>query len=315
MKKTLSLIISLLFVLGAIAQSFQKGPYTVTTIASGVYHIEDGNNSNPAGVHIDANGKTTGSNNCSDMYLIVGKDKALLIDLSNFIKWDQTAVESLRSIVYDKAENRQLVITITHNHGDHLGMLPAFTDDAKATFWLSKAEFEAVANKFPAERTSFVDENASIDLGGNCIVNTIEMPGHTAHSILFFLKDKNIVFTGDAIGSGSGVWLFNYDSFLLYAKSIDKLISYINDKSNNIDTQKLIIYGGHFWQKGKVEKLTAQYIFDMKTLIEKMGQGAAEVESVSNFMPFLNGNFKYGTATITWNKEAAAKYAESMKSN
>ena len=313
MKKTLSLIISLLFVLGAIAQSFQKGPYTVTTIASGVYHIEDGNNSNPAGVHIDANGKTTGSNNCSDMYLIVGKDKALLIDLSNFIKWDQTAIESLRSIVYDKAENRQLVITITHNHGDHLGMLPAFTDDAKATFWLSKAEFEAVANKFPAERTSFVDENASIDLGGNCIVNTIEMPGHTAHSILFFLKDKNIVFTGDAIGSGSGVWLFNYDSFLLYAKSINKLISYINDKSNNIDTQKLIIYGGHFWQKGKVEKLTAQYIFDMKTLIGKMGQGAAEVETVSNFMPFLNGNFKYGTATITWNKEAAAKYAESLK--
>lgn len=313
MKKTLTLIVSLLFVFGAIAQSFQKGPYTVTTLAAGVYHIEDGNDSNPAGVHVDATGKTTGQNNCSDMYLIVGKDKALLIDLSNFIKWDATAVESLRSIVYEKAENRQLVITVTHNHGDHLGMLPAFAEDAKATFWLSKAEFEAVANKFPADRTSFVDENASIDLGGNCIVNTIEMPGHTAHSILFFLKDQNIVFTGDAIGSGSGVWLFNYDSFMLYTKSIDKLISYLNDKSNHIDTQKLIIYGGHFWQKGKVEKLTAQYIFDMKTLIGKMGKGTADVETVSNFIPFLNGNFKYGTATITWNKEAAAKYAESMK--
>lgn len=313
MKKTLTLIVPLLFVFGAIAQSFQKGPYTVTTLATGVYHIEDGNDSNPAGVHVDATGKTTGQNNCSDMYLIVGKDKALLIDLSNFIKWDATAVESLRSIVYEKAENRQLVITVTHNHGDHLGMLPAFADDVKATFWLSKAEFEAVANKFPADRTSFVDENASIDLGGNCIVNTIEMPGHTAHSILFFLKDQNIVFTGDAIGSGSGVWLFNYDSLMLYTKSIDKLISYLNDKSNHIDTQKLIIYGGHFWQKGKVEKLTAQYILDMKTLIGEMGKGTADVETVSNFIPFLNGNFKYGTATITWNKEAATKYAESVK--
>ncbi len=31
---------------------------------------------------------------------------------------------------------------VTHNHGDHLGMLPAFTDDRKAGFWVPEAEFK-----------------------------------------------------------------------------------------------------------------------------------------------------------------------------
>ena len=56
-------------------------------------------------------------------------------------------------------------------------------------------------------------ENGSIDPGGGFVVDTLEIPGHTAHSTAFLLKNRNIAFTGDAIGSGSGVWLFNYDSF------------------------------------------------------------------------------------------------------
>ena len=38
-----------------------------------VVRIEDANRTNPSGIHRDAEGKVTGFNNCSDMYLIVGR--------------------------------------------------------------------------------------------------------------------------------------------------------------------------------------------------------------------------------------------------
>ena len=286
-------------------QPVQHGPYTVRILSDGVFHIEDANDSNPAGVHLNEDGTFAGMNNCSDMYLVVGGERALLIDLSNAIEWDSTATESLRDIVYDRVGEKELLITVTHRHGDHLGMLPAFVDDPRANFWIPESEFAGM-EIFPAARTSSFAENASLDLGGGVVISTMEMPGHTPHSTLFFLKDRDLVFTGDAVGSGSGVWLFDYESFLAYSKSIDELISYVRDPATGIDPEKLVIHGGHSWQRGALDKLTVQYIYDMQTLIEKIGQGTAETEETSTPIPFLDTQFKYGTATITWNREAAA---------
>ncbi len=308
MHKTHLLLLSLAAYGCTPPQPVQHGPYTVRVMSDGVFHIEDANNSNPAGVHTNEDGTFAGMNNCSDMYLVVGSESALLIDLSNAIEWDSTATESLRDIVYDRVGEKELLITVTHRHGDHLGMLPAFADDPGARFWIPQGEFSGM-NLFPAARTSGFAENASLDLGGGVAINTMEMPGHTTHSTLFFLKDENLVFTGDAIGSGSGVWLFDYDSFLAYSKSIDELIAHVRDPANQIDPEKLVIHGGHSWQRGALDQLTVQYIYDMQTLIERIGQGTAEMEEKSTFIPFLDTDFKYGTATITWNREAAARYA------
>jgi glyoxylase-like metal-dependent hydrolase (beta-lactamase superfamily II) len=144
------------------------------------------------------------------------------------------------------------------------------------------------------------------------VINTFEVPGHTAHSTVYFLNGKNIVFTGDAIGSGSGVWLFNEESFITYADAIDNLIAYIENRDNQVDKDNLRIYGGHYWQGKQVGNLSGQYIYDMRTLIDKMRAGNAETEAMSAPMSFLDTNFKYGTATITWNKEAAEKLANSQ---
>lgn len=314
MKKLNLLFLILLTGIGVFAQNVQKGPYTVYTLNDNVYHIEDANDGNPAGNVIGDDGQAVSMNNCSDMYLIVGADKAMLIDLSNDVKWDSTAKESLRALVYERVGDKDFHITITHRHGDHLGMLPAFAEDKKVTFWIPEAEFAGM-DIFPEERTRNFKENASFELGGGYVLNTVEVPGHTDHSTLFFLEGENMVFTGDAIGSGSGVWLFNEESFLRYVKGIDGLIKYIEDPANEIDIDKLVIYGGHAWQKGDLDKLTSQYIYDMRTLIDKIGEETAEVEDMSTFISFLDANFKYGMATITWNKEAAAKYAASLKEN
>ncbi len=309
--KHLVILIMTLTALGmaGLSQPVQQGPYTVYTLEEGVYRIEDSNDSNPPGVHLDENNQMTGMNNCSDMYLIVGTEKAMLIDLSNAIDWNATATESLRSLVYERVKGKDFFITITHRHGDHLGMLPAFADDSKASFWIPKAEFQGM-DIFPEARTIRFPENASFSLGGGVILNTMEVPGHTAHSTLFFLKDKNIVFAGDAIGSGSGVWLFDEESFYAYEEAVDRLIQYIEDPENHINPDKLRIYGGHFWQCKPFGTLTSQYIYDMQILIKKIREGTAETEPMSSFISFLDTNFKYGTATISWNKEAAKNCPE-----
>jgi hypothetical protein len=60
-----------------------RGPYTVYVLSDGVYRIEDANETNPAGLVLDENGKIVHMNNSSDMYLVTGSRKALLIDLSD----------------------------------------------------------------------------------------------------------------------------------------------------------------------------------------------------------------------------------------
>ncbi len=305
--KTLALLTSgLLLAAAAWAQPREVGPYTLHPIIPGVTRIEDANHTNPSGLHYDAEGKVSGYNNCSDMYLIVGDERALLIDLSNFIRWDDTAVVSLQQLVREEIGERKLFIAITHLHGDHTGMLPAFRDDEDVTFWIQLAEF-AEKNPFPVERTTDIADQASLDLGGGVVIDALKLPGHTNHSTVYFLRGENMVFTGDAIGSGGGVWIFSADGFAQYRRSIDELIAFIHNPANDIDADELLVFGGHYWQKREKEKLTFQYIADMQTLIGEIKAGRATEERVT-FGPYLNTNFSYGEATITWNKADAERF-------
>jgi len=296
----------LLLAATAFAQVRETGPYTVHPIIPGVVRIEDANRSNPAGIQLDAGGKTKSFNNCSDMYLIVGRDQALLIDLSNFIKWDDTAVAALQTIVREEIGTRKLHIAVTHFHGDHTGMLPAFKDDPAVTFWIQVDEFKG-REIFPAARTVPIGGDAALDLGGGVVVDARKIPGHTDHSTAYFLRGKNLLFSGDGLGSGNGVWIFSADGFARYRATIDALIAYIRAPANEVDESQLLIFGGHYWQKRDKEKLTMQYILDMQRLIGEIKAGTAREERVT-FGPYLNTNFISGEATITWNKADAGKF-------
>lgn len=298
--------LSLLISTTSFAQAREKGPYTISSIIPGVMRIEDSNHSNPAGIQRDAQGNTKGFNNCSDMYLITGSDQALLIDLSNFIKWDSTAVTSLQALVGEEIGERKLFIAVTHFHGDHTGMLPAFQDDRKVTFWIQTAEFKG-REIFPADRTTSIAGNPTLDLGGGFVVNALEIPGHTDHSTAYFLKGKNLLFSGDGIGSGNGAWIFSAEGFSQYRQSVDRLITYVRAPSNEIDESKLVVFGGHYWQKREKEKLTMQYILDMQKLIGEIKAGKAREEKVT-FNKYLDTNFTSGEATITWNKADAQRF-------
>ena len=298
--------LALLIATAAFAETREWGPYTLYPIIPGVMRIEDSNRSNPAGVQLDAQGNRKGFNNCSDMYLVVGRDKAMLIDLSNLVTWDSTAIPSLQAIVRQEIGERKLFIAVTHFHGDHTGMLPAFKDDRNVTFWIQTDEFKG-REIFPTERTIPLAANPTLDLGDGFVVNALEVPGHTDHSTAYFLKGKDLLFSGDGIGSGNGVWLFSADGFAHYRQSVDRLIAYIRTPANGIDESKLVVFGGHYWQKREKEKLTMQYILDMQKLIGEIKAGQAREEKVT-FGKYLDTNFMFGEATITWNKADAERF-------
>jgi len=290
-------------------QKVERGPFTLETISEGIYQIQDYNSERGRGPYTNAQGQES-FNNCSDMYLIVGSNKALLIDLSNNVQWANQAAESIKSLVVEYSRGRELMIAVTHSHGDHLGMLHAFENDAKVRFWVPKAEFPN-QGLFPEGRTVFFDENASIDLGGT-IIKTLKVAGHTPGSTFYFVDGKDIVFTGDAIGSGSSVWIFTAEGFAQYKLGVNRLVHYINNPANGINKEKFIIYPGHTAQGIAVWPLGLQYILDMQELIKRieMGSGYNNTPMLGNTR--LDMYYKYGTATIAWNRAAEKEYLETF---
>ena len=289
------------------------GPYTVSVIDKNVYHIQDYNTSNPAGEAFDSEGNKTHFNNCSDMYLIVGKNEALLIDLSNNIRWADNAVESLRQLVSERTEGKPLTITFTHNHGDHVGMMPAYVNDKDVRFALPETDFSRLMKRFPEEQCKFINEGHIFELGGFTI-ETIAVPGHTDGSVVFYLHENDILFSGDAIGSGHGVWIFNTQAYSKYNAAVPHLISWLENPKNGVNINRMRIFGGHYWQRDWLPELGdnemgMQYIRDMQQLLDNIKRGSVATEPSGLDRPDLDTYFRYGSAIVVWNAAQAGEFA------
>lgn len=301
----------------ALDPEVEVGPYTVTNISSGIYHIQDYNSTNPAGEAFDAEGNKTHFNNCSDMYLLVGQNDALLVDLSNRIRWADNAEESLRGLVAERIGDKPLTITFTHNHGDHTGMLPAYIEDPDVKFALPRKDFEYLITRFPDINYEMYDDGKKFDLGGMSLT-AVEVPGHTAGSMVFFVDGKDLLLSGDAIGSGHGVWIFDLQAYKNYIGGVENLMSYINNPANGINKEMLKIYGGHFWQKDWFPELGDDvfgmgYIDDMVELIGMINDGTAATEPSNLDHRTIDTYFRNGQAIVAWNAAFAEEFrAESQ---
>ena len=293
-------------------QDVELGPYTVSVIGKNVWHIQDYNSANPAGESFDAEGNKTHFNSCSDIYLLVGEKEALVIDLSNPVNWAADAAESLRSIVAERAAGKPVTIAFTHNHGDHTGMLPAFVDDPACKFALSAQDFAnpQFAEKFPEDRSTFIQEGYTFDLGGLQLI-AIAVPGHTDGSLVYYLQGHNLLFTGDAIGSGHGVWIFSESGFENYVAAIPHLLQALDFLG--ADKDRLQIYGGHYWQKDwldlpKGRELGYDYLLEMQELCNRIETGTAQSEPSNLGHPVLDTYFRNGNAIVVWNAAQAEAF-------
>jgi glyoxylase-like metal-dependent hydrolase (beta-lactamase superfamily II) len=305
----------------SVEDSIEKGPYTVRKLAEGIYHVED-RLTDISGWTVDA----SGDYNSSDMYVILGNDKAFMVDLSNKINMNNAAV-ALREIVYGLIGSRKLEIGVSHGHPDHVGMAFVFVGDNVPIYFGTGEYNESMWDTYalaPDRVTVFEPGEKTFDLGGRKL-STIKVPGHTNSSTVYNLDGENLMFSGDAIGSGAGCWFFSLELLNLFEGGLANLKAFVEDEENHIDKNTLKIYGGHSWQYNRYKDLTGvtytghlnwQYAEDLVTCLAKMKEGAwKDTNSGLRFVEWgyhlmvFTGDFIYGTGAITAPMEVAESYA------
>ncbi len=314
--------------LAAPGDTLEYGPYTVEMLGEGIYHLEDGIAAYKPGYWLNADGSyaydAEGNfmNNCSEMYLVLGDAKALLIDLSNSIARDSAAT-AVRNIVAGLAGKRTLEVAITHGHPDHVGMAKAFVDTDVPIYFPEgdyAAYMEAAFGLAENRTTPFVPGETKFDLGGR-VLDTVLVQGHTAASTVFVLEGENVMISGDAIGSGMGVWIFSADGLAQFVDGMENLIAYINANFDDAGKAALKIYSGHAWQYGKwveggADWLDWQYVQDMGACIALLAEGAwltegsgLVYEDWGRTLNGLTGDFVHGTAGISAGLKSACDFA------
>jgi glyoxylase-like metal-dependent hydrolase (beta-lactamase superfamily II) len=186
------------------------------------------------------------------MYLLEGKDSALLIDAG-------FGMGNLRDFV-KMLSTKPLIVANTHSHPDHTGGDYEFSavyigaeDLELAKPYLDPKVMKNITGsflkniqipdslKFPdtlnaiSTRLVAVADNYIFHLGVRD-VQVISLPGHTPGSLCFLDRNSKILFTGD---NNVSVWLFPKESLPVatYLKSLKKL--------NTFNKQFNTIYSGH----------------------------------------------------------------------
>jgi glyoxylase-like metal-dependent hydrolase (beta-lactamase superfamily II) len=240
--------------------------------------------------------------NIDNIYLIEGKDSALLIDTG-------IGAADLVSAV-KKLTDKPLIVIITHGHPDHCGSNWQFEKvyihpaDSAAAHMLNLPETRAnmTANMMgnatlsPEEiysgpiyntRLLPLEEGQIFNLGGR-FIKVMETPGHTPGEICLLDIGNKLLFTGD--NNNSLVWLFLEGSSPLskYLLTLEKQ----KERIGEFD----IIFPGHGPQ------MASDFILDQIACVKAILDGTCEVKDYKSFA----GDSRictYGRASVAFNPE------------
>jgi glyoxylase-like metal-dependent hydrolase (beta-lactamase superfamily II) len=200
-----------------------KDLYLVREIGNNIYLIDD--------------------NKYATAYLLIGENKALLIDTG-------TGFGDLKSLVTDLT-NLPIVVVNTHGHSDHVWGNYQFEEAyiSKEDMQLyedsySQEERENIIKVFrdtmPSEitqeelnewiklkpcKTLILKQGDVIDLGGK-VLQVVEVPGHTRGSIVLMDEKDEILFSGDSLIGRLWMHLEESSDLKTYLSSIKGLKSY-----------------------------------------------------------------------------------------
>jgi hydroxyacylglutathione hydrolase len=238
----------------------------------------------------------------SSWYVIEGEDRAAVID---------TGVSPGLSImpVVRKLTSKPPILVVTHRHIDHMYHLPEFD-----TAYMCHDEF-LIPEKtwdvmFPdctvdVSKTIDIQDDSVIDLGGEKLL-ICKVPGHTPGSVVVLDEKRQLLFTGDAIGSGYGVWMQVPSAISLeeYYISLMHLFKWLVDHGG-----RMHFYGGHNYQQFQstlipnYNPLNMGLLADLIDLVDGLVRGtiigrASNADKVMSLEPALYASF--GRAEIQY---------------
>lgn len=204
-----------------------------------------------------------GTRGDESFYLITGTKRAVLFD-TGMGKGDLPAY--LRTLT-----NLPIDVAITHGHGDHFGQVNEFKN---STIYIGEQDATRLPLDFITSKFHYIKDGDVIDLGGGREFEAINVPGHTIGSMVFLDRKDNIAITGDALSSGSMVYMFmpNCTALDEYLQGL----KHLQDKIKGMDNLTFLV--GHSYQEKVPLKGAAaqELVADMRTAAEKVLAGQME---------------------------------------
>lgn len=216
--------------------------FTSNLIMPGVWEITDGTAASPSFV---------------DIYLVAGSNKALVIDAG-------ASGSDLASYIRTLTD-KPVELVLTHGHGDHIAATAQFKK-----VYMSSRDFNLIKphtpfKDFKASGIKDLQGGEVFDLGG-CKLEILALPGHTPGSIVLLDRERQLLFAGDALGSGS-LWMqlpesSSVEEFRDEIRKFEKFMEGLND---------LKPYLGHSCLMA--QKPDRNYITDTRIAAEKIVSG------------------------------------------
>lgn len=212
-------------------------------------------------------------------YLVLGQEKAALVDTGMGLADIKTVVDSLTDL--------PVQVVLTHSHWDHIGGAYEFEDvwcynnEACVRTVTEGIDHDTFAYELadgmiarpidedidldtysirPATVTGTLNDGDTIDLGSREL-QVIYTPGHTADSICLLDKDNGLLFTGDTYYPD---WLYAWcddSDVTTYSQSMNKLMSAVD----GLDIKWL--YTGHNEVQEGTEVIS-EVAADLQTIVD-----------------------------------------------
>lgn len=164
-------------------------------------------------------------------YLLIGKEKALLIDSCSGEGNIRTVIESITE--------KPVMVLSTHGHFDHTGGNSCWPDAwmTKEAALHAKEPFDPTheewfqAKPYPDYQIHDIQDGQKIDLGQR-IAKIISIPAHSEGSVAILDEKTRFLFTGDEIESGQVIWIVRNQSVSvkelarMHKTNMEKLLEY-----------------------------------------------------------------------------------------
>lgn len=242
-----------------------KDRYSVESIMPGVWHIQDADR--------------------DSFYVVEGSEKALVIDTG---MGGESILEVVKALT-----GLPLALAVTHCHGDHMYHAEKF-----GRFYMSGKEKSILPrflsmmmpdSKLTEADIIEIDEGDVIDLGGVAI-EVREIGGHTPGSVAFLDRTHGLCFSGDALGSGMGVWMQVPGALCLseYKRNLERFYQGLKGSERN----ELAFMTGHRDQAWgypghrRYNPVTEQTVADMITLCGQLLEDNTETIALSDCKSF-----------------------------